>query len=187
MDKKEPKHLKEEHSHPKKEATCNCGPDCKCGCQEGGECHCGENGCCHCGCGCPCKRKAAKLLGAILIFALGFCAAKVIGCKPCMKRFPCPKAGMNAPMPMMPHYTDGAGNTIIIINTDGNADVSRFLGKPHHDCNCGEKCDCHKNHKHGKHHKMNGKHHPHFDGHKPTPEQAMPENVQPRAPMPAAQ
>ena len=173
MDKKEPKHLKEEHSHPKKEATCNCGPDCKCGCQEGGECHCGENGCCHCGCGCGCgcKKRAAKLLAALLIFALGFFTAKVFGCKPCMRSFPCPKTGFHAPMPHAPEMTDGNGNTIIIINTDGSADVSRFLGHKH-----GKNgCDCH----HDKHQKAE-KHHKHHlkmknhDSEAPVPAETAP-------------
>lgn len=147
MDKKEHKHPKPEAHHEEIKASCSCGQECTCGCQEGKECHCGEN--CHhncCGCGCPCQKKAAKLLGAILIFALGFFSAKVIGCKPCMMGHkPCPKMGMQAPH--FPSYTDGAGNTIIIINTDGKPDMKDFLGGHH-----GKK---HHFDKHKKHHKHN--------------------------------
>ena len=148
MDKKELKHPKAER-HEEVKTACNCGPECTCGCQEGKECHCNDGcHCCHCGCGCgcPCQKKAAKLLGAILIFALGFFSAKVIGCKPCMMGHkPCPKMSMQAPH--FPNYAGGNGDTIIIINTDGKPDVQHFLGghhgkKPHffHD-------------KHKKHHK----------------------------------
>ena len=49
---------------------------------------------------------------------------------------------MSMQAPHLPHYTEGTGNTIIIINTDGKPDIKHILGN-HHD---------------KKHHIFHGKH-----------------------------
>ncbi len=61
--------------------ACGCGADCKCG----GNCHCGGD--CHCGADCHCAKRGSKfgrfmrkLILFIIIFALGFAAAKLCCC-----------------------------------------------------------------------------------------------------------
>ena len=129
------KHPEEETStsHENKQ-HCECGPDCKCGCKEGKECTCCNHE--HCGCKCHCSC-GMKVLAAILIFLAGMGFNELLHCGRCKAKSPMigysmlHKAGF-------PLYTDGAGNTIIYINTNDSS-----LG--------------------GKHNFMRGKHHHHKD------------------------
>ena len=115
-----PKNKKIQHSeHEHHDAECDCSKDCKCGCQEGKECTCScEKECC-CGChkGCNCSKKCVLRLFAILIVFLagmGFNELLHSCCRPCPIRAPHP-----APMMKTMPFVDDGGNTIIIINTDG--------------------------------------------------------------------
>lgn len=121
-----------------KEKKCDCGPDCKCGCQEGKECTCSEK-VCHCGCHgeCPCKRSLGKILFLALVFFAGMGVNQFMN-DSCIGR--CPGRKMPHPMPMinapqiqgsLPTFTDGAGNTIIIINTGEKAGKHGFKGHKH--------------------------------------------------------
>lgn len=57
---------------------CHCGKNCHCG----KDCHCGENCKCH---GCKFCKFTKKLFIAIILFALGFAAAKVCCCGNCKR------------------------------------------------------------------------------------------------------
>ena len=110
-------HVEKEHPAPH-HPECACDKDCKCGCHEGKECTCDkECGCgCHGGCGCS-KKCVFKLLALLIVFLAGMGFNELLHscCAPCPMKAPRP-----APMmPKAPAYVDDAGNTIIIINTDG--------------------------------------------------------------------
>lgn len=84
---------------------------------------------CHCCDKCKCKHKGAKLVAALIIFFAGFGLAMT--CR-CLKHssMDCPHhcAMMKKHAMMMPNYSDGAGN-VIIINTDGSKPM--MYHKPH--------------------------------------------------------
>lgn len=75
---------------------------------------------CHCCDKCKCKHKGAKLVAALIIFFAGFGLAMMCRCLK-YSSMDCPHhyAMMKKHAMMMPNYTDGAGN-VIIINTDGS-------------------------------------------------------------------
>lgn len=84
---------------------------------------------CHCCDKCKCKHKGAKLVAALIIFFAGFGAAMMCRCLKYSSMY-CPhhQVMMKKHAMMMPNYTDGAGN-VIIINTDGSKPILHH--KPH--------------------------------------------------------
>ena len=103
-----------------------CDENCKCGCQEGKECTCG------CNCCCGCRRKGVfKFLAVLLVFLAGMGFNELIHgcCGRCPAKGPKSMHSMHMAMPKpmhMPEYSDGMGNTVIIINTDGSVHKHNF-------------------------------------------------------------
>ena len=75
-------------------ANCECAKKCGCGCGCGANCECAKK----CACGCRAGRFVKKLIVVLIIFALGFAAARVC-CGCCQK-------GMKHRAPRM-HYVEG--------------------------------------------------------------------------------
>lgn|SRR5574344_2327210 len=121
-----------------------------CSCKIGGECNCGEECSCGCGCGCKCKKKVLVLIAFLVVFLAGMGFDSLLrGCGGCPSKAPRPQIQAQFPAPI-PSFSDGRGNNIIIINTDGNKGMPEFLGQPNphnypqmkKDC---PKRDAHKN------------------------------------------
>ena len=128
------------HDNPEIKKKCDCGPECTCGCNEGKECHCGHG--CKCGCGRGC---GGKIIALLIVFLAGMGFNELMhGCFGRCPHKARPAAMMPAPHGAMPGFAEAAG-TVVIVNTDGHADVKHA-----------SKCGC------GKHHHNGMK--PHHDG-----------------------